>query len=65
MITLTKLNDRKILVSLETVKYLEAIPDTLIQFTNGETVVVKESLDQVADAIIAYKARILREANAT
>lgn len=64
MILLTKLNDRRILVGLETIKYLEEIPDTLIMFTNGETVVVKEKLDQVADAIVAFKARILREANA-
>ncbi len=63
MILLTKLNDRKILVSLETIKYLESIPDTLIMFTNGESVVVKETLNQVTDAIVDYKARVLREAN--
>ena len=62
MILLTKLNDRKILVSLETIKYLEAIPDTLVMFLNGETVMVKESLEDVAKAVTNFKADVIREA---
>ena len=60
MIMLTKLDQKKILVNLETVKYLEAVPDTLIFFTNGESVMVQESMDDVAEAVKSYQVELLR-----
>lgn len=60
MILLTKLNNQKILINLETVKYIEAVPDTLIFFTNGESVMVKESMDVLSDAVLAYQASVFR-----
>ena len=60
MILLTKLNNQKILVNLETVKYIEAVPDTLIFFTNGESVMVKESLDVLSDAVLTYQATVFK-----
>lgn len=59
MIQLTKLDDRRILVSLETVKYVESVPDTLIFFLNGDTVMVKESLEDVIKAVETFKTNIL------
>lgn len=64
MIMLTKLDQQKILVNLETIKYLEAVPDTLIFFTNGESVIVKESLEQVTEAVKDYHADLLRRSQA-
>jgi len=60
MILLTKLNNQKILLNLETVKYVEAVPDTLIFFTNGESVMVKESLDVLSDAVLSYQASVFK-----
>ncbi len=60
MILLTKLNDQKILINLETVKYIEAVPDTLIFFTNGESLMVKESLDVLSDAVLTYQATVFK-----
>lgn len=65
MILLTKLDNHKILVNLETVKYLEAVPDTLIFFTNGESIMVKESLDDIAKAVAKFQAEILRQVEST
>jgi len=62
MIILTKLDNQKILINLETVKYLEAVPDTLIFFTNGESIMVKESLDDIANAVARFHAEIVRQA---
>lgn len=64
MITLTKLDNKKILINLDAVKYLEPIPDTLILFINGESVIVKESLAEIDAAIMSYRVKILASANA-
>ncbi len=47
MLLLTKLDDSKVLVSLASIKYLEAVPDTLIFFLNGDSLMVKESLSDI------------------
>ncbi len=60
MIMLTKLDNQKILINLETIKYLEAVPDTLIFFTNGESVMVKETLENVTEAVKDYHSDLLR-----
>ncbi|MBF0442585.1 MAG: flagellar FlbD family protein [Oligoflexales bacterium] len=61
MILLTKLDSNKVLINLDTVKYLESIPDTLIHFLNGESLIVKESLDDISKMILSYKSEVLRE----
>jgi uncharacterized protein YlzI (FlbEa/FlbD family) len=60
LITLTKLDKQKILVNLENIKYIEQVPDTLIFFTNGESVMVLEDMDQVAKAVADYHASVIR-----
>jgi uncharacterized protein YlzI (FlbEa/FlbD family) len=62
MILLTKLDQQKILINLETVKYLEAVPDTIVFFTNGDSVIVQESLDTIAHAVTAYQTQVLQKA---
>ena len=44
---LTKLDRTRILVGFETVKYIEETPDTLIRFLNGESIFVRETLEEV------------------
>ena len=60
MILLTKLDDNKILISLETVKYLESVPDTLIFFINGDSVIVKESLPEIEAAVIRQRSQVVQ-----
>ncbi|MCX6124161.1 MAG: flagellar FlbD family protein, partial [Proteobacteria bacterium] len=47
MLLLTKLDKTRVLVTLETIKYVEETPDTLIRFLNGESILVRESLPQI------------------
>ena len=61
MILLTKLDQQKILVNLETVKYIESVPDTLIFFTNGESVMVQESMEVISAAVLDYQAAVFRK----
>ena len=58
MIILTKLDDSSFLVNLDSIKYIEAIPDSLISFLNGDTVLVKESLEEIQKKMIEYKRKI-------
>lgn len=62
MLVLTKLDNQKILINLDTIKYLESVPDTLIFFTNGDSIMVRESLDDIERAVRSFHAKILREA---
>ena len=59
MIILTRLDKAKILVNLETIKYVESTPDTLITFLNGDSLIVRESLEEITDLAVAHKAKIL------
>jgi len=47
MLKVTKLDGRKILISPATIKYAEETPDTLLQFINGDSLIIKESLDEL------------------
>lgn len=61
MILLTKLDQQKILINLETVKYIESVPDTIVFFTNGESVMVQESMDEISKAVVDYQAAVFRQ----
>ncbi|HET9241098.1 MAG TPA: flagellar FlbD family protein [Oligoflexus sp.] len=65
MILLTKLDQQKILINLETVKYIESVPDTIIFFTNGESLMVQESLDAISQAVVEYQAAVFRQSATT
>lgn len=60
MILLTKLNQQKVLINLDSVKYIESVPDTLIFFTNGESVMVREDIETVAQSVKEYQAQIFK-----
>ncbi|MFK7872940.1 MAG: flagellar FlbD family protein [Oligoflexales bacterium] len=47
MILVTRLDNSKLLVNLDNVKYIESTPDTLIRFMNGDSLMVLESLEEV------------------
>lgn len=55
MIRLTRLNNRPFAVNSDLIKFVENAPDTVITLTNGEKVVVKESLETVIEQMIAFK----------
>jgi flagellar protein FlbD len=61
MILLTKLDQQKILINLETVKYIESVPDTIIFFTNGDSVMVLETMEAISEAVLSYQAAVFRK----
>ncbi|AOT68275.1 flagellar FlbD family protein [Geosporobacter ferrireducens] len=61
MIRVTRLSGEPYVINSELIESLEATPDTVIRLTSGKTVVVKESIDEIINKIIAYKQKIFSQ----
>jgi len=65
MIKVKRLNGKKFVVNCELIQYIEETPDTVLTLTTGQKIIVAESVDEVIDKVIEYKAKILeRKSNA-
>ena len=58
MITVTRLNDKKIVVNAEQIRYIESTPDTMITLITGDKLMVKESLEEVVERALQYQRQI-------
>lgn len=54
MIVLTRLNGTRFVVNAELIRTIEERPDTIINLVNGETIIVKERMDEVVARAIEY-----------
>lgn len=59
MIELTRLNGRPLVLNSDLIKSAEASPDTMLTLTNGEKLIVREDCAEVAERVLAYRARLL------
>jgi flagellar protein FlbD len=57
MIELTRLNNEKIVVNADLIEFLERTPDTIVTTSTGKKLMVKETIDEVIDKVIAYHQR--------
>jgi flagellar protein FlbD len=57
MIELTRLNNEKIVVNADLIEFLERTPDTLVTTTTGKKLMVKETIDEVVEKVLAYHHR--------
>jgi flagellar protein FlbD len=55
MIKLTHLGGEPFILNADLIQYVEARPDTFITLTNGERLVVAESMDEVLRRAVAYQ----------
>ena len=58
MIELTKLNELKITVNADLIEVVEETPDTIVTFTTGKKIIVKETRQEVANLVKSYKREI-------
>ncbi len=58
MITVTRLDRRVVVINAEQIKMLESTPDTIVTLLNGDTLVVRESVDEVVRRAIDYARQI-------
>mgnify|MGYP000904119524 CR=1 FL=1 len=61
MIKLTRLNQQVVAINPDTVLWAEASPDTTLCLVGGEKVLVRESLDELIDRVVAFRRRIASE----
>ena len=60
MINVTRYDGKEITMNAELIQFVESAPDTIITLTNGQKIIVKDSLDEVNSKVIEYKRRIYR-----
>lgn len=58
MITVTKINDRDIVVNCDLIEMIESTPDTTLTTTTGRKIIVLDSVEEVVNKVIAYKGRV-------
>lgn len=59
MIALTRLNGRAVLLNCDLIESAEREADgTVVVLTTGNSLVVRETPEQIADAVVAFKRKI-------
>jgi len=64
MITLTRLTGAPFALNPDLVERVDCTPDTVITLVDGTKYLVSQSIDEVVDAVLDYRARILAAASA-
>jgi len=59
MIEVTKLNGLKTLINPDLIETVESNPDTVISFTTGRKIIVKESRQEVNNLVKSYRKELL------
>lgn len=62
MITVTRLNGKRLVVNAEQIRTVEENPDTTITLLNGDHILVRETLGQVVEKSILYGRHLRRAA---
>lgn len=58
MIEVTKINGTKVLINPDLIELVEETPDTVIAFTTGRKIIVKESRQDVKNLVKLFKKEI-------
>ena len=55
MVEVTKINDVKVLINPDLIELVEETPDTVISFTTGRKIIVKESRQEIKTLVKSYR----------
>ena len=61
MIEVTKINGTKVLVNPDLIELVEESPDTVIAFTTGRKLIVKEGRQEVKNLVKSYRKEIFAD----
>ncbi len=59
MIELTRLNGTPMVLNSDLIKTAEASPDTMLTLIHGEKLIVRETIQEVLERVLNYRARLL------
>jgi flagellar protein FlbD len=59
MIRLTRLNNTKLAINSDLIKFVENSPDTVITLTTGEKVMVREAIDEIIARVVEFRQALL------
>jgi len=59
MIELTRLNGTPMVLNSDLIKTAEASPDTMLTLIHGEKLIVRETIHEVMERVLAYRAQLL------
>jgi len=59
MIQLTRLNNSRLAINSDLIKFVEAAPDTVLTLVSGEKVVVREGVADVIERVREFRRSIL------
>lgn len=60
MIIVSRLNGERFGINAEHIERIEETPDTVLTLVEGRKYIVRESLEEVIERVVAYRARVLR-----
>jgi flagellar protein FlbD len=55
MLKLTRLNNNTVAINPDHIGWVDATPDTTLFLLNGEKIIVRETLDELIDAVLVYR----------
>lgn len=58
MIDVTGMNQESFVLNADHIEKIEEVPETIITLTNGRKYIVLESVQEIKNAVIAYKNKI-------
>ncbi len=58
MIWLTRVNGTKLMINVSLIKYVEAVPDTVVTLVDGSKIRVKEAPEEIAEMITTWYAKV-------
>ena len=61
MIEVTKMNGRKVLVNPDLIELVEETPDTVVLFTTGRNIIIRESRQEVKNLVKSYRKDIFAD----
>ena len=59
MITLTKVNNERIVLNSRQIELIETIPESKVMMMNGRFHIVKESVEEIIEKTIEYNSKIV------
>ncbi len=60
MIKVTRLSGEYLIINSDLIEKVEATPDSVIALTNGSHFVVKESVEEIVELVVRFKAQVLQ-----